>query len=85
VGSIETTDLLIVGGLLSLFVGPMLAGAVFHAKGVEYTMAVVMLGVLPIALGIDAIFCGLHRKRERDQQLLNSWLSAQEAGQLPPG
>jgi protease PrsW len=85
-GSIETTDLFIVGGLLSLFGGPMLAGAVFHTKGVEHVMAVVVLGVLPIALGIDAIFCGLHRKRERDQQLLNSWLGAQqEAGQLPPG
>jgi protease PrsW len=85
-GSIETTDLLIVGGLLALFGGPMLAGAVFHTKGDEYVMAVIALGVLPIALGIDAIFCGLHRRRERDQQLLNSWLSArQEAGQLPPG
>ena len=62
----------------------MPAGAVFHTKGIEYTMAVVVLGVLPIVLGIDAIFCGLHRKR--DQQLLNSWLSArQEARQLPLG
>jgi RsiW-degrading membrane proteinase PrsW (M82 family) len=84
--SIETTDLLIVGGLVSLFGGPMLAGAVFHTNGVEYTMAVVALGILPIVLGVDAIFCGLHRKRERDQHLLNSWLSAQqEAGQLPRG
>ena len=47
-------------------------------------MVMVTLGVLPVVLGIDAIFCGLHRKR--DQQLLNSWLGAQQkAGQLPLG
>ena len=66
---------LIIGGLLSPFGGPTPAGAVFHTKGVEYTMVMVTLGVLPIVLGIDAIFRGLHRKR--DQQL------QQEARQLP--
>ena len=67
-GSTETTDWLMVGGMISLFAGPMLALAFFHAKGSEAASAVWVLSVFPIALGLDSIFTGLNRKRAHDEQ-----------------
>jgi RsiW-degrading membrane proteinase PrsW (M82 family) len=81
--SIETTDLLMVGGLVSLFGGPMLAGAVFSAMGLEYTTVVIALGVLPIVLGVDAIFTGLARRRERDAREFNSYFEARHDNARP--
>jgi hypothetical protein len=69
-GSTETTDWLMVGGLVSLFAGPMLALAFSQSRGTELVSWA--LSILPMALGVDSIFTGLNRKRERDESEFRS-------------
>lgn len=77
--SIETTDRLIGGGLVALFAGPALSAALFYAKGFDVAAATAALSILPIAMGIDAIFTGLRRRRERNAQLYELYCAPRPA------
>jgi RsiW-degrading membrane proteinase PrsW (M82 family) len=64
--SVETTDRLIAGGIVALVGGPLLGGIVFYAHGYGAGAAAAMiLGIFPVAFGIDAIRTGLKRRRAR--------------------
>jgi RsiW-degrading membrane proteinase PrsW (M82 family) len=64
--SIETTDRLIVGGMIAIVGGPLLAASAFYAKGFELATSVAtVLGIFPVALGIDSVLTGLRRRKIR--------------------
>jgi RsiW-degrading membrane proteinase PrsW (M82 family) len=63
--SVETTDRLIVGGLVAVICGPLLAGSAFYARGFDVASAATVLSIFPIALGIDSILTGFRRRKAR--------------------
>jgi protease PrsW len=65
--SVETTDWLIVGGLVALTAGPLLAAVTFYVQGVGPALAGPALSIVPVALGIDAIRTGLRRRKARNR------------------
>jgi protease PrsW len=68
-GSVETSDWLIIGGAAALVGAPFVA-ALSYTKGGDTTAMIALIGILPVALGIDAICTGLERRRERHAQHL---------------
>jgi len=60
--SVETSDRLIAGGVISLIGGPLLALSVVFTIGLDSMAAAIGLGVIPFALGIDTIRMGLRRR-----------------------
>jgi hypothetical protein len=65
VGSVETTDRLIIGGIAALVGGPLLTVSTFYAKGFDFASAATVLSIFPIALGIDSILTGFRRRKAR--------------------
>jgi len=63
--SIETTDRLVIGGIIGLIGGPLLAASVFYARGLEFATVAMILSIFPVALGIDSILTGLRRREQR--------------------
>jgi RsiW-degrading membrane proteinase PrsW (M82 family) len=63
--SIETTDRFIVGGTIGLLIGPLLAASAFYSRGLEHASLATILGIFPVALGIDSIVTGFRRRRVR--------------------
>jgi protease PrsW len=68
--SVETSDWLIIGGAAALVGAPLVAALGYYAKGGDATATIAVLGILPVAFGIDAICTGLERRRERHAQHL---------------
>ena len=64
--SVETTDWLIVGGVIATIGGPLLAASVFYVRGFELAASVAtVLSIFPVALGIDSILTGFRRRKIR--------------------
>jgi RsiW-degrading membrane proteinase PrsW (M82 family) len=61
--SVETSDRLIGGGIIGMVGGPLLALSVAFASGLDSVAAAIGLGVIPFALGIDAIRTGIRRRK----------------------
>jgi RsiW-degrading membrane proteinase PrsW (M82 family) len=61
--SVETTDRLIAGGVIGVVGGPLLAASVAFTSGLEHALVAMSLGIIPLALGIDAIRTGMRRRR----------------------
>jgi RsiW-degrading membrane proteinase PrsW (M82 family) len=61
--SVETTTWLIAGGSAGVIAGPLIAAAGFYVEGLKIAAAASMLGIFPVALGIDAIVTGIRRRR----------------------
>jgi hypothetical protein len=65
VSSVETTDRLIVGGMVALIAGPILAAFAVGTQGLGPAAMAPALSIVPMALGIDAIGTGLRRRKAR--------------------
>ncbi|MGZ5840350.1 MAG: PrsW family glutamic-type intramembrane protease [Xanthobacteraceae bacterium] len=77
--STETTDRLMIGGVIALFGGPMLAASYLYAEGSK-DVGLMALSILPMAFGLDSIFTGLDRRRERKLRV-----HARAAADFQPG
>jgi RsiW-degrading membrane proteinase PrsW (M82 family) len=75
--SVETTDRLIAGGVIAIAGGPLLAAAAAAASGLDYALLAMSLGVIPVALGIDAVRTGMRR---RGRALVVSETASMSAG-----
>jgi RsiW-degrading membrane proteinase PrsW (M82 family) len=74
--SVETSDRLIAGGVISLVGGPLLALSVAFASGLDSIAAAIGLGVIPFVLGIDAIRTGIWRRKPLLAMTENGLLTA---------
>ena len=63
--STETTDRLIVGGMIGTLIGPLLIAAAFYGRGFEFASLAMILSIFPVALGIESILTGLRRRKVR--------------------
>jgi protease PrsW len=71
--SVETTDRLMIGGLIGSIAGPLLAVSAFYARGFDIASVATVLSIFPVALGIDSMLTGFKRRQVRLAACRSTW------------